>query len=262
MVKMQEKEQSRTGDLMFKKILASVGIGAAKVDTVLETEHLQPGQKFQAQVIVNGGEVVQEVTGLELALMTRIKHDGENGEYFTNHILEKWSVGERFSIGPGEQKVIPFEARLHSETPITEINAGYNYSFVWIETGLDIDLALDPSDKDTLHIYPNEAVKTCMAAMEKLGFTLVKADVEQGYLKATDFQSFSGCYQELEYRPNSQSIFGIQEIELSFVPEAHKTHVLIELDRAFRTDGYVDLTIEHGQVNLSALCDQLERLFT
>ena len=261
MVKMQEKEQSRTGDLMFKKILASVGIGAAKVDTVLETEHLQPGQKFQAQIIVNGGDVVQEVTGLELALMTRIKHDGENGEYFTNHVLEKWSVGERFSIGPGEQKVIPFEARLHSETPITEINAGYNYSFVWIETGLDIDLALDPSDKDTLHIYPNEAVKTCLAAMEKLGFTLVKADVEQGYLKAADFQSFSGCYQELEYRPNSQSIFGIQEIELSFVPEAHKTHVLIELDRAFRTDGYVDLTIEHGQVNLSALCDQLERLF-
>jgi len=25
---------------MFKKILASVGIGAAKVDTILETEHL------------------------------------------------------------------------------------------------------------------------------------------------------------------------------------------------------------------------------
>ena len=34
---------------MFKKILASVGIGAAKVDTVLETEHLQPGQLFNAQ---------------------------------------------------------------------------------------------------------------------------------------------------------------------------------------------------------------------
>ena len=54
---------------------------------------------------------------------------------------------------------------------------------------------------------------------------------------------------------------GIQEIELSFVPEAHKTHVLIELDRAFRGDGYVDLTIEHDHVNLSQLCDQLERLF-
>ncbi|HCP96469.1 MAG TPA: sporulation control protein Spo0M, partial [Pseudoalteromonas sp.] len=35
----------------------------------------------------------------------------------------------------------------------------------------------------------------------------------------------------------------------------------IELDRAFRSDGYVDLTIEHDHVNLSQLCDQLERLF-
>ena len=100
-----------------------------------------------------------------------------------------------------------------------------------------------------------------MQAMEKLGFSLVKADVEQGHLRASTFQSVSGCYQELEYQPNSRSLFGIKEIELSFIPEAHKTHVLIELDRAFRSDGYVDLTIEHDHVNLSQLCDQLERLF-
>ena len=116
---------------------------------------------------------------------------------------------------------------------------------------VDIDLALDPSDKDALHIYPNEAVKARMTAMERLGFQLVKADVEKGYLRATEFQSVSGCYQELEYRPNTRSLFGLQEIELSFVPEAHRTHVLIELDRAFRGDGYVDLTIEHDHVNIS-----------
>ncbi|TMN44900.1 sporulation protein [Pseudoalteromonas sp. S2755] len=247
---------------MFKKILASVGIGAAKVDTVLETEHLHPGQKFQAQIVVKGGDVSQEVTGLELALMTRVKVEGEDGEYFSNHVIDRWRVGNNFTIGPGEEKVIPFEARLHSETPITEINAGFNRCHVWIETGLDIDLAIDPSDKDALHIYPNEAVKACMTAMERLGFRLVKADVEKGYLRASEFQSVSGCYQELEYRPSARSLFGLQEVELSFVPEAHRTHVLIELDRAFRGDGYVDLTIEHDQVNISQLCDQLERLFS
>ena len=250
-----------TGEAMFKKILASVGIGAAKVDTILETEHLYPGQKFQAQIIIEGGDVEQQVSGLELALMTRVKVESDDGEYFTNHVLDKWRISEQFTIAPSEKKVIPFEARLHSETPITELNAGYNHSFVWIETGLDIDLAIDPNDKDTLHIYPNEAVKACMQAMDKLGFSLVKADVEKGYLRASSFQSTSGCYQELEYKPNARSLFGIQEIELSFVPEAHKTHVLIELDRAFRGDGYVDLTIEHDHVNVSQLCDQLERLF-
>ena len=246
---------------MFKKILASVGIGAAKVDTVLETEHLQPGQKFNAVIVIKGGDVEQEISGLDLALMTRVKVESDDGEYFTNHVIEKWRITDIGMIAAGAEKHIPFEARLHSETPITEINAGYNQSHVWLETGLDIDLALDPTDRDALHIYPNDAVSTLMEAMDRLGFSLVKADVEKGYLKAPTFQSHSGCYQELEYRPNSRSLFGLQEIELSFVPEAHKTHVLIELDRAFRGDGYVDLTIEHDHVNLSQLCDQLERLF-
>ena len=67
---------------MFKKILASVGIGAAKVDTVLETEHLQPGQKFNAVIVIKGGDVEQDITGLDLALMTRVKVEGEDGEYF------------------------------------------------------------------------------------------------------------------------------------------------------------------------------------
>ena len=169
---------------MFKKILASVGIGAAKVDTVLETEHLQPGQKFNAVIVIKGGDVDQEISGLDLALMTRVKVESDDGEYFTNHVIEKWRITDIGMIAAGAEKHIPFEARLHSETPITEINAGYNQSHVWLETGLDIDLALDPTDRDALHIYPNDAVSTLMEAMDRLGFSLVKADVEKGYLKA------------------------------------------------------------------------------
>lgn len=244
---------------MFKKILASVGIGAAKVDTVLRTEHVQPGQTFDAEIIIYGGDVEQEISGLELGLMTRVKVESDDGSYFANHMIDQWRLTEAMTIGPNEEKRIPFVGRLHSETPITELAAGYNQTEVWLQTGLNIDMALDPSDRDSFRVYPNEAVKTCMQAMEKLGFSLVKADVEKGYLKAPSFQSHSGCYQELEYRPQNGSL-RIKEVELSFVPQAHTTHVLIEIDRAFRGDGYVDLTIEHDHVNLSQLCDQLERL--
>lgn len=247
---------------MFKKILASIGIGAAKVDTVLETEHLHPGQTFNAQVVISGGKVAQEVKGLELALMTKVKVQREGENYFANHVIEKWKVSDTFQIQPDEIKSIPFEARLHAETPITQINAGYNHCYVWIETGLDIDLSLDPKDEDSLVIYPNEAIKACMQAMEKLGFSLIRADVEKGHLKANTYQSISGCYQELEYRQSSNALFDLKEVELSFITETHKTHVLIELDRALKANGYVDLTIEHDEVNLSQLCDQLERLFS
>ncbi len=245
---------------MFKKILASVGIGATKVDTVLHTEHLQPGQKFSAEIIINGGDVEQELSGLELALMTKVKVSSDDGDYFTDHVIDRWRIADKRVIEPGEQVVIPFEARLHSETPITEIDSGLNQSRVWLATGLNIDMALDASDKDPLFIYPNEAVKAFMEAMTRCGFRLVKSDVEKGFLNTANFHSNSGCYQELEYKPTGMSIFGTREVELSFVPEAHRTHVLIEIDRAFSGDGYIDMTVEHDQVNVNQLCDQLEHL--
>ena len=37
---------------------------------------------------------------------------------------------------------------------------------------------IDASDRDP-HIYPNEAIKACMRAMDRLGFRLMKADVEE-----------------------------------------------------------------------------------
>ncbi|WP_372767077.1 sporulation protein [Pseudoalteromonas sp.] len=246
---------------MFKKVLASIGIGAAKVDTVLHTEHLQPGQKFSAEVIINAGDVDQDISGLELALMTKVKVESDEGDYFADHVLEKWSIVDQRTLTPGEELRIPFEARLHSETPITEISQGINQSVVWIATGLNIDFALDATDRDPVYVYPNEAVKTFMLAMEKLGYKLVKSDVEKGYLRTANFNSTSGCYQELEYKPAGLKVFGPKEVELSFVPEALKTHVLIEIDRMFGSDGYVDLTIEHDQVNLSQICDQLEHIF-
>lgn len=247
---------------MFKKVLASIGIGAAKVDTVLHTEHLLPGQKFSAEVIITAGDVEQDISGLELALMTKVKVESDEGEYFADHVLDKWSIVDQRTLQPGEVLRIPFEARLHSETPITEISQGLNQSVVWIATGLNIDFALDATDRDPVYVYPNEAVKTFMLAMEKLGYKLVKSDVEKGYLRTSNFNSTSGCYQELEYKPAGLNVFGPKEVELSFVPEALKTHVLIEVDRMFGSDGYADLTIEHDQVNLSLICDQLEHIFS
>ena len=80
---------------MFKKILASVGIGAAKVDTILETEHLQPGQLFNAQIVISAGDVSQEIAGLDLMLVTRVKVASEDGDYFTNHVIAQWRITDR-----------------------------------------------------------------------------------------------------------------------------------------------------------------------
>lgn len=240
-------------------MLAPLDIGGARVDTILETEHLLPGQIFNAQIVITAGDVNQQIAGLDLVLLTHVKNS--QGELIENHIIEQWRITDIGAIEPGEIKTIPFEARLHSETPLSDLNVNIEQSYVWLEPTIDMHFVVNPSDNDYLQIHANDAVKTCMQAMDKLGFSLDKVNVKKGLLRAPTFQSHSGCYQEFEYKPNSRSLFKIQDIALSFISEAHKTHVLIEMDRAHKSDGYVDLTIEHDHVNLSQLCDQLERLF-
>ncbi len=242
---------------MFKKLLASIGIGAAKVDTILHTEHLLPGQVFQADILITGGDVAQELSGLELALMTRVKVETDDSHHFVNHVIQKWSLSDTIQLQPGEEIKLPFSAPLHPETPITELNTVNNQCHVWLATGLNIDMGVDASDKDILRIYPTEAMMCCLQFMEQAGYTMKKADVEKGFLKGPGFSSHSGIYQELEYRPKSSGFFSKKEVELSFVPTANETHVLIEIDSNFRGDSYKSFTIPHTQHGLEHAYEQL-----
>ena len=245
---------------MLKKFLASVGIGAAKVDTILQTEYLQAGQTFQAEIVITGGDVAQELSGLELALMTQAKQETDNGSCFVNHVIEQWHLSDRITLQAGEVVRLPFSEQLHPETPVTELPTSHNQCDVWLATGLNIDMAVDASDRDTLYIHPNEAMQRCMAFMEEAGFHMAKADVEKGFLQGSGFRSHSGIYQELEYRPSSFGLFGVKEVELSFIPDHDQTHLLIELDRAFRGDSYLSLTIPHTADGLNCIPQQLKQL--
>lgn len=246
---------------MFKKLLASIGIGAARVDTILHTEHLQPGQTFHADIVINGGDVAQDLSGLELTLITSAKIETEDdGTHFVDHVIQTWQLIDTITLQPHEEVRLPFSAQLHPETPVTELNVHNNQCHVWLTTGLNIDMGVDASDRDTLHIHPNEAMARCMETMEHAGYKMQKADTEKGVLNAAGFRSHSGIYQELEYRPASSSFFGVKEVELSFLPEAEQTHVLIELDRSFRGDSYCTLTIPHTPQGLACIPEQLESL--
>ncbi|WP_027857631.1 sporulation protein [Marinobacterium jannaschii] len=239
---------------MFKKILASVGIGAAKVDTQLESEQLMPGESFQAQILIQGGDVEQDISGMTLALMTQAEVETDDGEHHENIVLQSWKISESFTLQPGEEKVIPFNGVIHPETPLTQLQCGYNKSRVWLKTGLEIDLALDAGDKDFIAVLPTPAMARFLQAMDQCGYSMASADVEKGYLNGDGFRSTTGCYQELEFRPSGLARFAIKEVEVSFVPGAGVTHALIEVDRTFRGDGYLSLTWPDD-----ASVEQLER---
>lgn len=245
---------------MFRKLLSSMGIGGASVDLQLQSDTLVPGGRFSAQIVVQGGDAPQQVSGLTIALLTRAEVETDNGERVENHVIDRWLLPDSFTLQAKETKVIPMQCRIHPETPLTELSCRDNRTRVWLQTGLEIDLAIDPGDRDFLRVVPTPAQAALLSAMELAGFRMMRADVEKGYLKGRGFCSLSGCYQEIEFRPTGSGRWRINEVEVSFVPEGDRTHVLVEADRAFRRDGYLSLTLDHRALDARSLAAELERL--
>lgn len=247
---------------MFKNLLASIGIGAAKVDTRLDGNSYQPGDTFHAEIHIAGGDVAQTIDGLSLDLMTQVEVEHEDGESIANMALQTWRLSERFVLAPRETRVIPFEGFIGYETPITALPCPRNNARVWVRTGLSIDNAVDASDRDHLAIQPLPAMLTVIQALEARGFRLLRSDVEKGFLRGDGFVSQSGCYQELEFEPQRGKGFGsgINEIEVSFVPTETALHTLFEVDRKFRGDSYISMSIDPGTRDVGTLSHTLARL--
>ncbi|QIZ75947.1 sporulation protein [Ferrimonas lipolytica] len=228
---------------MFSKLMASVGIGAAKVDTLILTEQLLPGQPFDIEIVIKGGNVAQQINGLTLALMVEAEVESGDSEGLQNLILHDWTLNDSFTIAAGEELRDQFQLELPEQTPLTLLPRCHNKTKVWLQTGLDIASGVDGSDRDFLPIAPTAAMATFLTAMEQCGFMLHSADVEKGNLHGRNFQSTIGCYQELEFRPVGFGGFSIKEVEVSFVLEGATTHVMLEVDRRFSGDGLLSLSL-------------------
>lgn len=245
---------------MLKKLFASIGIGSASVDAILTTEHFVQGGVVEGQIEVKGGDVEQEISRITLDLMTKAKRETDDGTDYVDHVVDSFIATDSFNLTPNEEKSLPFWFNLHPETPITVLEVKKNQCQVWLETRLDIDFAVDPTDRDYMHIHPTEVITDFIQAMTNNGFSMVKADVEIGTLNGHGFSSTSGCYQELEFKP--QGFFGrVKEVELSFISEEHQTHVLIELDRRFSGDGYRSLTVPNN-ISYGAIEAELRTLLS
>ena len=228
---------------MFGKLKASLGIGAAKVDTVLDSMAVVQGGSVKGVVHIQGGDVEQQIDAINLKLCTEVKVESDNGVSYQEFILGQLQAVQPFVIEPNQAKQVPFELKLHDETPVTALNALKNQCHIWLETTLDIDFAIDPKDRDYVEVHPLPVVSKVLAAIGRGGFEMVKADVEKGYLRGGNFSSKSGCYQEIEFR--NGGFINKKEIELSFVLEGGWVHCLAEVDRSLgmRGDQYLSFTL-------------------
>lgn len=205
----------------MKKVLASIGIGNAAVDTVLPRETVRPGETIDADVHITGGNAEQEVGAIRFELETRYLTD----DGYQEVDIDRFTLTEGLTIEPDQEETRSVSIDIPYETPVTV--GGVD---VWIETELDIDLAVDPEDKDSLEVRPTPRLQTVFDAMDDLGFSLRTAECE-----ADPYGRYAGgrrFIQEFEFDATEGRFRGqLDEVELVANPGPGELELFVEIDR-------------------------------
>ncbi|ANE43020.1 sporulation protein [Deinococcus puniceus] len=196
----------------LKKMMASVGVGAAKVDAQLRDRAVRIGDPLTGVVVVKGGAVEQTIERINLGIATRYRHD----DSYVNHTLFTQPITGNFVIRPGETQEFPFSVVVPAGTPLTLPGTS-----VWLVTDADIAGASDPSDNDQLTILPSAGMETLISAAQRLGFSLAKSEVEYSHGRIA---------QELSFRP-PHGQYKLTELELMMFPNGDGLDVILEVDR-------------------------------
>jgi len=215
----------------FKRMLSSVGIGAATVDTVLHGERFTPGEQMEATVNITGGNIEQAIDAIYFSVHNtyeaEYESDGETKTTTKTATLARHKVTEPFVIHPDEAKALPVSLRLPLDAPLT-----LGKTKVWVQTGLDIKRAIDPGDKDYIKVAPNALMQTMFDAMQQLGFALFQAECEAAGSLSRNGRPF---IQEFEFKPTAGPYRGqLDELEVVCFPKADRLDLLLEIDRKAR----------------------------
>ncbi len=224
--------------MVFKKLLASMGIGGATVDTVLAQSILVPGEILRGTIRIQGGKLDQTIDRINLVLESQAKRE-HSDEFVTEETvrISQHTISNRLHVPEGKMLEIPFEVPVPLDTPLTR-GMGFDFRIpMSLRTEIDIAGAMNPSDRDWIAIEPNQAQARILQAMHNLGMQFKKADLEFGNIQGSRLPFF----QEIEFYARSFAS-SINEVELTFVPYAEHMDVILEIDR--RSTGWQRLSYE------------------
>lgn len=213
---------------LFNKVLASIGIGAAKVDTRLKASSFQAGETIEGIVAVKGGNIEQKIEEIYLSVMTSYVKEKDDQKWTKQAEIAKIKINEPFVILAKETKEIPFSFQLPVDTPVT-IGA----SKVWIHTGLDIKSAVDPQDTDYIEVEPAELMGEVFNSLRRIGFKFLQVENKEAPFHLKNRLPF---IQEFEFYPVSGSFRGLlKELEIVFTSISQDAlEMKMEIDRRAR----------------------------
>jgi sporulation-control protein len=211
----------------MKKMLSSIGIGSAKVDAQLHQDELRAGEKVTGDVVITGGNLDQEISSIYLAVMTTYEKEVNDNKVKKDAVVGQFKISEGLMIKASETESIPFEFELPVDTPVSIGN-----SKVWLQTGLDIKNAVDPSDRDYVHVLPSKRANNVLNAIRALGFSIKNVKNEEAPYKIRKRLPF---VQEFEFYPVSGQFRGkLDELEAIFFQTEEGCELLLEIDRKAR----------------------------
>ncbi|GHC78828.1 hypothetical protein GCM10007079_16440 [Nocardiopsis terrae] len=256
--------------MIFKRMLASVGIGSATVETTLDNETVQPGGTVTGTLKVTGGKVAQTLEGISVGLRANVEKEYEyedsegetqSGEYTIDVVVaEQTLTDEEMELEPEQEFELSFEMTVPMEAPITSIGGTHVLDNVGLNTRLHVDKALDRKDVDPLLIEPLPAQAAVLQALDALGFVLRSVDLEKGEIPGT--RQKLPFYQELEYSTAGQ-YEGLESLELTFLTDDDGVDVVLELDKkpgilfSEGGDTLLRLSIEHEDTDPEEIAAKL-----
>ena len=222
---------------LLKKAMASLSIGAAKVDAVLQQPELIPGKRVDFTIRVKGGAAQQQIDNIYLNICCQYfeelakRKGGDEGivtevteKVQHTYSLSQWSLPETFMIAPAEERIFNASFILPYNTPIS-LGEGK----VWLETGLNIQFAIDPSDTDLLVVRPDALMAGLFDGLTNTGLQLRQAECEA----ASGFEL--PFVQEFEFVPVSGKFLGRwRELEIIAWRDGQQLKLWFEVDRQQR----------------------------
>ncbi|MBA4493850.1 sporulation protein [Paenactinomyces guangxiensis] len=209
---------------MLKQFFASLGVGAAKIDLILDRDSVIMGEEVTGKIVLKGGDVKQLIEGLNVEF--RLSSSYKKGDHHVNineNIATIPVTSEIFTVYPDQIKEYPFSFICPRHLPVSSINTRY-----YFQTHLEIKEGLDAQDRDFVDVYATGIQNNFLQGFKALGF------VHQG-------EGYSGSrdqgYQIIQFRPTNWLRGQYDEIVFMYQPHLTQNSVsgYFELDK--RTTG-------------------------
>lgn len=213
---------------MFKSLLASLGMGAAQIDLILEQDVIHMGQHIQGKIVLTAGDVEQKIEGLYVDFKLNSRYSKGDQTRFVNEVVSRIPITKQeFVVQPGEVRELPFSFQCPDLLPVSSVNTRY-----YFQTNLEIKAGIDSKDRDFVTVKPSGLIHNFLEGFALLGFV----HRAEGYTGKR-----SGDRQIIQFQPTTWLRGEYDEIVFSYQPGSSVDSIsgFFELDK--RTTGVMGL---------------------